>query len=136
MQRLDGTSAKLKTLAGGKPMLVNLWATWCAPCIQEMPTLDALAKREAGKLVVVVASQDLEGVKSVKPWWAMHHFSTLQPYLDPDSKLASAFSEGESTSLPMTVLFDKDGHEVWRVQQGMDWTGDVARRHLAEAGVR
>ena len=45
----------------GRKVLVNLWATWCAPCLKELPTLDALAAQTKGKLVVVPISQDMEG---------------------------------------------------------------------------
>lgn len=137
LQRMDGSELSMSSTRG-KPVLVNLWATWCAPCVAEMPTLDALAKRESGKLTVLVVSQDLEGAKVVQPWWQAHHFTTLTPLLDPSLRLIGALSNGqaESTSLPMTILYDKEGREVWRTQKGMDWLGDEARAHLQVAGVK
>ena len=58
---VKATMARFK----GQKVLVNLWATWCAPCIAEMPELDALAAAEKGKVLVIPLSQDLEGWKAV-----------------------------------------------------------------------
>jgi thiol-disulfide isomerase/thioredoxin len=63
----------------GKPLLVNLWATWCAPCVREMPTLDRLAVREKDKLQVLVISQDLDGAAKVTPFVEKAKFAALQP---------------------------------------------------------
>ena len=53
----------------GKPLLVNLWATWCAPCVAEMPTLDALAAKEGSRMTVIAVAQDLQGAEVVDPWF-------------------------------------------------------------------
>lgn len=122
---------KRVTLAGfkGKPLLLNLWATWCAPCVREMPTLDALASRESGKLQVLAVSQDLEGAAKVAPFFAKAGFKSLQPYLDPDV----ALSTGYGVNLPTTILYDSRGREVWRVSGDMDWAGAQAAKWIAEA---
>jgi thiol-disulfide isomerase/thioredoxin len=112
----------------GKPLLVNLWATWCGPCIAEMPTLDALAEREGGRLRVLVVSQDIARDK-VDAWWARQKLPQLQPYLDRNSDLGFAFATGV---VPTTILYDADGKEVWRVIGGMDWNGPRANTLLAE----
>lgn len=125
----DGTSTTLADFKG-KPLLLNLWATWCAPCVREMPTLDRLAVREQGKLTVLVVSQDLEGATKVTPFFAKAQFKALQPYLDPDV----GFSTGYGVNLPTTILYDSQGHEVWRVSGDMDWDGDTAAAWIAEAG--
>jgi thiol-disulfide isomerase/thioredoxin len=114
----------------GKPLLVNLWATWCAPCVREMPTLDALAVRESGKLQVLVVSQDLEGAAKVTPFFEKAKFRALQPYLDPDVGL----STGYGVNLPTTILYDAQGKEVWRVSGDMEWDGETAATWIAEAG--
>ena len=113
----------------GKPLLINLWATWCAPCVKEMPTLDAMAAVHAGTLQVVPVSQDLDGAAKVTPFFAAHGFKTLQPYLDPQASLSIAYQ----ASLPMSILYDSTGHEVWRMTGAMDWTTETARGLLAEA---
>jgi thiol-disulfide isomerase/thioredoxin len=118
------TIAKFK----GKPVLVNLWATWCAPCVAEMPTLDKLAAQ--GKVQVVTVSQDMDGATKVGPYFAKAGFKTLKQYLDPDLKMSKAFG---NPSLPTSILYDSAGKEVWRMNGGMDWTGPEAQKLLAEA---
>jgi len=112
----------------GKPLLVNLWATWCGPCVAEMPTLDALAGRAEVRLKVVVISQD-NARALVDGWWAKRNFAQLKPYLDAKSDLGFAYDTG---MLPTTVLYDAEGKEVWRVIGGMNWDGPRANTLLAE----
>lgn len=111
----------------GKPLLVNLWATWCAPCVAEMPTLDALAASR-NDLAVIAVAQDLQGAEVVDPWFQKAGLKTLQPYLDPENGLLDAYN----AALPTTVLYDAAGKEVWRVVGALDWQGDEAAALLAE----
>src|SRR3954465_8099197 len=67
----------------GKPLLVNFWATWCAPCVAEMPTLDALAGSEKDRLQVLALSQDADGRGKVEPFFTHPRLKTIEPYLDP-----------------------------------------------------
>jgi thiol-disulfide isomerase/thioredoxin len=113
----------------GKPLLVNLWATWCGPCVAEMPTLDTLAARAPDKLQVIVVSQDGQGKALVDPWWAKQDFRLLKPYVDARSDLGFAFGTG---MVPTTVLYDANGKEVWRVVGAMDWDGPRANTLMAE----
>lgn len=102
----------------GKPLLVNLWATWCAPCIAEMPALDRLALAKRGSVHVVGVSQDMQGWAKVRPFLAKAKLRAIGILLDKDGKLASALN---SAGLPMTVLYDAEGHEVWRVNGPREW---------------
>ena len=113
----------------GKPVLVNLWATWCAPCIEEMPTLDALAARD-GDLQVLAISQDLDGREKVQAFFEHGQFATLEPYLDPDMAL---MMELKVDTLPTTILYDAEGKEVWRMTGRADWAGDRAAGLVREA---
>jgi thiol-disulfide isomerase/thioredoxin len=124
---------RLVTLAAfkGKPVLVNLWATWCAPCIAEMPTLDALAAREPG-LKVLTLSQDLDGRDKVDGFFAQRRFTQIEPYLDPEIKF---MTELGITTLPTTILYDAQGREVWRMSAMENWTGRRAAGLLKEGGV-
>lgn len=123
-------AGKPVTLAAfrGRPLLVNLWATWCAPCIKEMPTLDALAQRDSAKVKVLALSQDLDAAK-IAPFFAKGGYNALQPY--HDGKLA--FSVGLGVNLPTTILYDSVGKEVWRFSGTTDWAGPEAAKALAEA---
>ncbi|ATY34630.1 thioredoxin [Sphingomonas psychrotolerans] len=112
----------------GKPVLLNLWATWCAPCVKEMPTLDALAVREGEKLQVLTVSQDFEAAK-VAPFFAEKKFRKLQPYIDAET----AFSTQLGVNLPTTILYDSAGREVWRILGDTDWAGGAAAKLIAEA---
>lgn len=119
------TSAELK----GKPVLINLWATWCGPCVLEMPMLDALAGE--GKLRVVTISEDLapQNVDKVTAFFAQRKFARLQPWLDPDNMLGDHYATG---ILPTTVLYDAQGREVWRMIGGHDWKGPRTAAMLAD----
>lgn len=123
----DGKPVALAAFKG-RPVLVNLWATWCGPCVAEMPTLDGIALRSGDKLKVLTVSQDREGVDIGKTF-AKGGFKKLERYRDPESKLGFAFATG---MLPTTVLYDAEGKEVWRVVGAMDWNGPRANTLLAE----
>ena len=112
----------------GKPLLVNLWATWCAPCVAEMPTLDALAAKNAGRMTVIAVAQDLQGAEVVDPWFQKAELKALQPYLDPENGLLDA----ANSALPTSIFYDGNGRELWRVIGAIDWQGKEANALLAE----
>ena len=124
----DGKSVTLASFKG-KPLLLNMWATWCAPCVAEMPTLDAAAKSMVGKVQVIAVSQDMQGAEKVTPFFAEKKFSTLQPYLDPKLGLSLAYQ----ANLPTTILYDSAGKEVWRMTGGYEWNTPAAAKLIAEA---
>jgi len=124
----DGQPVKLSDLKG-KPLLVNFWATWCVPCIKELPTLDALAARDAGKLQVVLVNEDLEGSRVVAPFLQKHPLKNTKPWLDTANAL---MTPTKVASLPTTILYDANGKEVLRVERDLDWTGAEAKALLAQ----
>ena len=113
----------------GKPLLVNLWATWCAPCVAEMPTLDALAANSKDRMTVIAVAQDLKGAEVVDPWFQKAGLKALQPYLDPENGLLDA----ANSALPTSIYYDAEGREIWRVVGAIDWQGAEAKALLAEA---
>jgi len=112
----------------GEPLLLNLWATWCVPCVRELPQLDVIAGQG---LTVIAVSQDLEGASKVTPFLAQHPLKTVKPYLDKANALMLGLHEQE---LPASILYGADGKEKWRVRGGLDWTGLEAKTLLSEAG--
>ena len=113
----------------GKPVLINLWATWCVPCVTEMPLLDELAAELGDSVTVLTVSEDIQGAEKVVPFFAERNFAHLPQWLDPDNSLAVSYG---GTGLPLTVLYDAEGKEVWRVAGGYDWSSEEARALIAE----
>ena len=114
----------------GTPVLLNLWATWCAPCVKEMPLLDDLASEYDGRLRVVTASQDMQGAEKVAPFFAEKGYARLEPWMDPENELSFAIGGGV---MPTTVLYDGAGQEIWRVQGDYDWSSEDARAAIDAA---
>lgn len=127
----DGNATSLKAFAG-KPTLVNLWASWCAPCVKELPTLDRLAQARDGKLNVVAISQDMAPHASVEAFLKTHDIANLDSYHDPKMALSGAL---DAQVLPTSILYDASGKEVWRYVGDQDWTSAQAAKLLAEGGV-
>ncbi|WP_254514983.1 TlpA family protein disulfide reductase [Novosphingobium sp. G106] len=123
-----GKTTKLAAFKG-KPLLVNLWATWCAPCVLELPMLDKLAETRGGEIKVLTVSQDMTGTEKVAPFLEGKGLKHLEPWLDQRNDLA--FQYGAST-LPTTVYYDASGKEVWRYVGGHDWTSADTAKMLAE----
>jgi thiol-disulfide isomerase/thioredoxin len=118
----------------GVPVLVNLWASWCAPCVKELPTLDKLAAahRDDGQLGVIAVSQDSGPHASVQAFLAKLKIQDLAAYQDDRMALSGAL--GPDTVLPTSILYGADGKEVWRYVGDLDWTSAEAAKLLAEAG--
>lgn len=115
----------------GLPVLVNIWATWCAPCVKELPTLDKFAAthRLDGQFGVIAVSQDSGPQGSVAAFLAKLGIEDLGAFHDPEMKLGTALGV---TTMPTTILYDRDGREVWRYVGDLDWTGAEAKALLAE----
>lgn len=118
----------------GTPVLVNLWASWCAPCIKELPTLQALEARhrDDGMLGVIAVSQDMAPKASVDAFLEGKGIARFAAYHDEEMNLTSALGV---EVMPTTILYDFDGKEVWRYVGDLDWTSAEAAKLLAEATV-
>ncbi|CAA9512722.1 MAG: hypothetical protein AVDCRST_MAG44-1486 [uncultured Sphingomonas sp.] len=127
----EGEETSLAELRG-KPVLLNLWASWCAPCVKELPTLDRLAQAKGAALTVAAVSQDTGPHPSVEAFLKGRGINTLESYHDPRMGLSGGLG---AQVLPTSVLFDAEGREVWRYVGDLDWTGPQAAKLLAEGGV-
>ncbi len=126
----DGTATTLASLSG-KPVLVNLWATWCAPCIEELPTLNRVASEVGGTAHVIALSQDLhDDPAPVHAFLTDKGWSEITSWHDPENAVGLIFGG----QLPTTILYDASGKEVVRVIGPMDWYGTEAQALLREAG--
>jgi thiol-disulfide isomerase/thioredoxin len=125
----EGQPVRLSVFRG-RPLLVNFWATWCGPCVVEMPSLDALAAREGSDLEILTVSQDLDGRQKVTDFFAARHFQRLEAYLDPQMRLMSALG---LDTLPTTILYNAEGKEVWRITGMADWQSERTAHLLTEA---
>jgi len=127
----DGGDFSLASFKG-RPVLVNLWASWCAPCIKELPTLGKLEEARAvdGQLGVIAVSQDMAPKASVDAFLADKGIGRFAAFHDPEMGLSSAL---KVQTMPTSMLYDKQGREVWRYVGDLDWTGAEAAKLLAEA---
>ena len=126
----DGTTQTIADIAKANPgqkILVNLWATWCAPCLKELPTLDALAADTRGRIVVVPVSQDMEGWQKVSRAFTAEKYPNLTTWLE--SQMQFGF-QLKARGLPITIFYDEDGREIWRYAGDRDWNGPEARARL------
>jgi thiol-disulfide isomerase/thioredoxin len=113
----DGKPASIADFKG-KPVVVNLWATWCQPCVKEMPSLDRLQSQLGGNLAVAAVSEDRGGAGRVGPFVAAMDLQKLRIYLDPKSDLGHAFNV---RGLPTSIVVDAQGRVVGRVEGAAEW---------------
>ncbi|MEM6828641.1 MAG: TlpA disulfide reductase family protein, partial [Pseudomonadota bacterium] len=125
----DGNTLDLATI--GQPVLLNLWATWCAPCKVEMPLLDNLAGELEGEVRVLTVSQDIQGAEKVVPFFEQEGFANLEPWMDTKTDLGVTLADGGL--LPTTVLYDAKGVEVFRVAGDYEWDSEEAIAQIREA---
>ncbi len=114
----DGTA---RTLAGfkGQGVVLNFWATWCVPCVAEMPALDRLRARMAGRGIEVLAlSSERGGAPVVQAFFARHGIQHLPVALDQGLRAARALGV---QGLPTTVLIDRAGRDRGRLIGAAEW---------------
>jgi thiol-disulfide isomerase/thioredoxin len=123
LQNADGQDVTLQAY-DGEVLVVNLWATWCAPCMEEMPTLGALQRRFEGRLRVIPISvdsaADLEKAESELARLA----GGSLPFLSDISR--GVLFDVRAPGMPTTLIYDRNGNEVARLPGAADWGGDDA----------
>lgn len=109
----------------GRVLLLNIWATWCAPCVREMPSLDRLqAALGAEGLSVVALSVDREGLAAVEPFYRRLSLEALDIYLDPANEVGRSFTV---PGLPTSYLIDPEGALVGALAGPAEWDSPEAQ---------
>lgn len=117
----DGRNFTVADFAG-KGLVVNLWATWCVPCVAEMPALDAMAQKlSAEGILVLPLSSDRGGASAVRKFYAAHSISHLGIWLDPDGEAAHGWGV---RGLPTTLVIDRQGRERARLEGAAEWASE------------
>jgi len=126
LKDLDGKAWDLSTLQG-RAVLLNFWATWCDPCREEMPALQALARRHEGDLAVLMVNYR-EVPATIRRFLERTPLA-LPVLLDTDGAVARAWTP---RVFPTSVLIDRSGRPRYQVVGAVDWSGDEARGWLRD----
>lgn len=115
----------------GQGIVLNFWATWCPPCVYEMPALDNLAARLNDQGVRVIAvSEDRNALAKVPAFFNDQGIKNLDVYFDPQGALSRKFG---IDGLPTTLLIGADGREIGRIKGVLQWDEDAIVAYLARA---
>lgn len=108
----------------GRVVLLNFWATWCVPCIHEIPSLDRVAARLKGpRFALIALNEDRRGAAVAAPFLARFKLRNLALYTDPGGRVQRALGV---TGLPTTILINARGREVGRLAGSADWSSPEA----------
>jgi thiol-disulfide isomerase/thioredoxin len=132
-----GPGGEAVTLAAlkGKTLLVNLWATWCAPCLKEMPALDRLQKEMGGPDFAVVAINiDTRNLDKPKTWLTENRIAALPFYADPQAATFQMLRAARKVEgMPVSLIVDGAGCELGLIQGPADWASADAKALIAAA---
>jgi len=113
----------------GKVLIVNFWATWCAPCVKEMPSLERLNAKLGGKDFQVIAiNQERNGAKVAKPFADKQGWK-MPVYLDPATGF---YRDAKLGGLPTTLVIGKDGKEHGRVAGEVEWDSPAVEKMVQD----
>jgi thiol-disulfide isomerase/thioredoxin len=132
--RFEDGEAQPHSLADfqGKTVLLHIWASWCAPCVKEIPALDRLAAALKGANVAVVAvSIDRKGIEAVRKAFADLDVQVLAPYID---RSGQALRTVRGMGLPMSLLLDGEGREIGRITGSAAWDEDASVAFFRQVG--
>lgn len=126
----DGKPRTLKDWRG-KVVLLNIWATWCAPCRKEMPSLDKLQKElGSDRFEVVALAVDRTGVDAARKFLGQVQTTSLKLYVDPTARMAAPL---QVTGMPTTLLIDREGRELGRLVGPAEWDSPAAKALIEKA---
>jgi len=115
---MDGRTVRLADYRG-KVVVLNIWATWCPPCVDEMPSLDKLYREfKDQNFALLAVSIDSDGIAAVAPFMTKHGL-TFPALIDSQAAIQTAY---EITGVPETFIIDKNGILVRKVIGPLDWT--------------
>jgi thiol-disulfide isomerase/thioredoxin len=109
---------------GGEVMVLNLWATWCEPCVREMPTLAELQQRYEGRLRVIPISVDRESEIQRAQRELERLSGGALPFLVESSR--GVLFDVQAPGMPVTIIYDRQGREIARLAGGADWSSEEA----------
>lgn len=112
---------------GGRVLVLNFWATWCEPCVEEVPSLNQFARQTAGSGVVVLGVSIDQNAHLYQQFRNRFHLA-FETYRDPDENLSASFG---TYKVPETYIIDRSGKVVRKVISNYDWTDPEMLRFVS-----
>lgn len=130
----EGRSRTVADFAG-RGLVINLWATWCPPCLKEMPALDALQTALGGPDFAVVAINiDTRNLDKPKAWLAQREIKALTYYADPQARVFQELRAARKVDgMPVSLIVDRDGCELAILPGPADWASADAKALIGAA---
>lgn len=114
----------------GKVVLMNFWAIWCPPCVEELPSMAKLQQEYGNKGIQVIAvTQDNKGFTNINPFWEKHQLQAIPVFWDERAKLMFSFS---IKGLPTTLIFDREGKLRGKLEGSVDWQSEYFQTFVKE----
>ncbi len=128
-----GSSITNLSSTKGKVILLNVWATWCPPCVAELPSLNALQLALGSpdfEVIAVSMDKGTEGEKAAKKFMADNNLTALKPYVDGYDQMGILDAMKGVAGIPVTLILDRKMRVLARYQGDADWNGRAARAVL------
>lgn len=133
LESINGEQVGFHDQLAKGPVVISFWATWCKPCLKEMPHLDRLAARYADRITVLSVSTDAsKSVAKVAPFIQSKGFENLTVLLDPGAELQNLLQVG--SIVPFLIMFDAEGREIYR-HLGYKDGDEIELQHQIEAAL-